>query len=297
MLGKAEETDMISLADLQRRIDQGELSPEAALRQSQEAIATHEETICAFASLAANPRAQSAGPLRGIAVGIKDIIDTSDAAGIEDLARGLSAMTNRPELLPHPVSAPRIGLVTQDFAGQADMESAEALRIAARVLERAGASVRQLKLADIVAEAWRIQPTVQMFEAHQAFAWEYRENTDAMPPMLRARLDDSRGITVADYDAARAIAIRARTALSEAFRDVDATLTLSAPGAAPKGLGSTGDARYNRLWTLMGTPCVNVPAHDAGGLPVGVQVVADYGDDAKALGVAQFLETALKLHR
>jgi Asp-tRNA(Asn)/Glu-tRNA(Gln) amidotransferase A subunit family amidase len=421
MLGKAEETDMISLADLQRRIDQGELSPEAALRQSQEAIATHEETICAFASLAANPRAQSAGPLRGIAVGIKDIIDTSDlptemgasiyrghrpradasvvmmlkqagativgkttttafaandptatvnphnhahtpggsssgsaaavaagmiplalgtqtggsvirpgsfcgvaaikpsyrllptigvkcfswtldtvglyAAGIEDLARGLSAMTNRPELLPHPVSAPRIGLVTQDFAGQADMKSAEALRIAARVLERAGASVRQLKLADIVAEAWRIQPTVQMFEAHQAFAWEYRENTDAMPPMLRARLDDSRGITVADYDAARAIAIRARTALSEAFRDVDAILTLSAPGAAPKGLGSTGDARYNRLWTLMGTPCVNVPAHDAGGLPVGVQVVADYGDDAKALGVAQFLETALKLHR
>jgi Asp-tRNA(Asn)/Glu-tRNA(Gln) amidotransferase A subunit family amidase len=143
-----------------------------------------------------------------------------------------------------------------------------------------------------------MQPTIQMFEAHQAFAWEYRENHDAMPPMLRARLDESRDITVADYDAARAIAIRARAALSEELGDVDAILTLSAPGAAPKGLGSTGDARYNRLWTLMGTPCVNVPAHTAeGGLPVGVQVVADYGDDARALGVAQFLETALKLHR
>ena len=48
----------------------------------------------------------------------------------------------------------------------------------------------------------------------------------------------------------------------------------------------------------MGTPCVNVPAYVvAGGLPVGVQVIAGYGDDAKTLGVAGFLEAALKLHR
>jgi Asp-tRNA(Asn)/Glu-tRNA(Gln) amidotransferase A subunit family amidase len=29
-------------------------------------------------------------------------------------------------------------------------------------------------------------------------------------------------------------------------------------------------------------------------LPVGVQIIADYGDDAKALAGARFLETALK---
>ena len=71
-------------------------------------------------------------------------------------------------------------------------------------------------------------------------------------------------------------------------------LTLSAPGAAPKGLGSTGDARYNRLWTLMGVPCVNVPTFIAdGGLPVGVQVIAKYGADAEALAAARFVEEAL----
>ena len=73
------------------------------------------------------------------------------------------------------------------------------------------------------------------------------------------------------------------------FDDFDALLTLSAPGAAPKGLGSTGDARYNRLWTLMGVPCVNVPAYVAeGGLPVGVQVIARYGNDAGALAAGAF---------
>ena len=79
------------------------------------------------------------------------------------------------------------------------------------------------------------------------------------------------------------------------FDDVDVLLTFSAPGAAPKGLGSTGDPRYNRLWTLMGVPCVNVPALIAdGGLPVGVQVIARYGDDAEALAAARFVEEALE---
>ena len=136
---------------------------------------------------------------------------------------------------------------------------------------------------------------IQEFEAHQALAWEYRENYDAMAPLLRARLDESKGTTPAAYDAAMGVASRARHALAKVFEEVDVLLTLSAPGAAPEGLGSTGDARYNRLWTLMGVPCVNVPALIAdGGLPVGVQVIARYGADAEALAAARFVEQALK---
>ena len=69
---------MISLADLQRRIESGELSADAAIAQSVEAIDAHDKTIGAFVCRAENLRAQNAGPLRGIAVGIKDIIDTAD---------------------------------------------------------------------------------------------------------------------------------------------------------------------------------------------------------------------------
>ena len=78
------------------------------------------------------------------------------------------------------------------------------------------------------------------------------------------------------------------------FDEVDVLLTFSAPGAAPKGLASTGDTRFNKLWTLMGVPCVNIPAFVAdGGLPVGVQVIARFGNDAGALKVARFVEAAL----
>ncbi len=64
------------------------------------------------------------------------------AAGVEDLAHGLSAITGRPELLQGGGAKPRIGVVTQDFAGAPDASGGEALRIAIAAAERAGATVR-----------------------------------------------------------------------------------------------------------------------------------------------------------
>jgi Asp-tRNA(Asn)/Glu-tRNA(Gln) amidotransferase A subunit family amidase len=216
------------------------------------------------------------------------------AAGVNDLALALSAIANRPELAPASIATPRIGVVTQDFAGAPEAASVEALQIATAAAESAGASARTLALPQISADAWRAQDTVQEFEAHHALAWEYRTQYDAMAPLVRAKLDETRGIPAADYDEARRIANRCRKALASVFDDVDVLMTFSAPGVAPKGLASTGDARFNRLWTLMGVPCVNIPATIAeGGLPVGVQVIARFGNDAWALAAARFLEQAL----
>src|SRR6202040_2958905 len=75
---RKETTPMISLAELQRRIDSGDLSAEAAISQSLEAIDAQEKAIGAFVCRPKSVRAASTGPLRGIAVGIKDIIDTAD---------------------------------------------------------------------------------------------------------------------------------------------------------------------------------------------------------------------------
>jgi len=115
---------------------------------------------------------------------------------------------------------------------------------------------------------------------------------------LAAVIDDHRlaaaGIDAEAYDAARRITRRARQALGDLMADADAILTPSAPGAAPHGLGSTGTAIFNRLWTLMGTPCVNVPGlADAAGLPLGVQIVGRFGQDRGALEAAHFVELAL----
>jgi Asp-tRNA(Asn)/Glu-tRNA(Gln) amidotransferase A subunit family amidase len=74
----------------------------------------------------------------------------------------------------------------------------------------------------------------------------------------------------------------------------DVILTPSAPGAAPRGFATTGDPMFNRLWTLMGAPCVNVTGSaDDDGLPLGIQIVGRFGRDRAALEAALFLERAI----
>ena len=98
-------------------------------------------------------------------------------------------------------------------------------------------------------------------------------------------------ITADAYDAARRTASRARQVLADAMADHDVILTPSAPGAAPHGFATTGNPMFNRLWTLMGTPCVNVPGLSENGLPLGIQIVGRFGRDRAALEAALFVGT------
>jgi Asp-tRNA(Asn)/Glu-tRNA(Gln) amidotransferase A subunit family amidase len=238
-------------------------------------------------------------------VGVKSFSWTLDTAGlfaatVADAAFALAACTGRRELLPGTgePAAPRIGVVRQDFADAADPAADEALEGAARAAERAGARVEAAGLPDAFAEAFHAHAPLQDFEAAQALAWEYDSHRDALPPRLAALLDAAQAITPEAYDDARRKAHRARAALREAFGAHDVLLTYAAPGAAPEGYASTGDARFNRLWTLLGVPCVNVPGlTDGKGRPVGVQVIAPFGRDARALEAARFVEAAIAKFR
>jgi Asp-tRNA(Asn)/Glu-tRNA(Gln) amidotransferase A subunit family amidase len=219
------------------------------------------------------------------------------AATVADVAYALAAVTGRPDLRidGRAPETPRIGVVTQDFAGDPEADSADALDEAARLAEAAGASVRRVALPAIFTEAWAAHPTLQDYEARQSFAWEYAKHLDALPSLLRKLLDDAQAISAQSYDDARRAAHRARGALDDVLSEVDVLLTFSAPGAAPATLASTGSARFNRLWTLLGVPSVNVAGlTNAAGMPVGVQVIADFGRDANALAAARFVEAALR---
>ena len=100
------------------------------------------------------------------------------------------------------------------------------------------------------------------------------------------------------YDEARRTSSQARQALSDLMTDVDVILSPSAPGTPPKGLGSTGSSTFNRLWTLMGSPCVNVPGlTDPNDLPLGIQVIGRFGSDRATLEAALFIESLVPRRR
>ncbi|WP_425092337.1 amidase [Tropicimonas sp. S265A] len=74
------------------------------------------------------------------------------------------------------------------------------------------------------------------------------------------------------------------------FERADAILCPAAPGAAPADLSTTGDAIFNGLWTYMGTPAVTLPVLTSpSGMPIGAQLVAPRGNDARLMGAAQWL--------
>ena len=78
------------------------------------------------------------------------------------------------------------------------------------------------------------------------------------------------------------------------FDTVDALLVPSTLGIAPATLASTGDPVMNKLWTLTGNPCVNVPGLvDPGGMPLGLTVLTRFGRDREALAIAARLETLI----
>jgi Asp-tRNA(Asn)/Glu-tRNA(Gln) amidotransferase A subunit family amidase len=132
---------------------------------------------------------------------------------------------------------------------------------------------------------------VQGFEAWHALAGDYDQFADRMSEILVQTLKDGSAITPEEYDDARRLARAARRRTNALFDEVDILLTPSAPGTAPAGLGSTGSPVFNKLWTLTGSPCVNVPGIvDASGLPLGMQVVARFGQDQLALSAAAWLE-------
>src|ERR1700683_5629556 len=216
------------------------------------------------------------------------------AANVADVAYAATAITERPLRVDEKApAAPRLGVLRTHLWQKASAAMHAAVDTTARAAEANGATVTDLEMPEILQEAYRAQFVIQDFEAFRSLAFEYDNHRDQIGPPLREQLDRAAAITVKDYDAARRTASRARRSLGDFMRDVDVILTPSAPGAAPRGFSFTGDPVFNRLWTLMGTPCVNVPGLSEGDLPLGVQIVGGFGRDRDTLEAALFVERAI----
>jgi len=81
--------------------------------------------------------------------------------------------------------------------------------------------------------------------------------------------------------------------MTELFKATAVMLVPAATGPAPFGLDSTGDARMNSPWTALGTPAISIPMSVGRDLPVGMQLVADHGQDARVLRTAARLHSML----
>ena len=170
----------------------------------------------------------------------------------------------------------------------------KALETAVAALRAAGATVRDVTLPAWLGPVFKAHDHVQGWEAVRAVADEFQFHADALSPVLRDYLQQSRDVTDAQYEAAHAQAAVGRRDLGAIFDGIDVLLTPSAPDEPPAGYGSTGASTWNRAWTLLHVPCLNVPGTTGvNGFPMGVQVIAPVREDALCLRAGRVLEQAL----
>jgi Asp-tRNA(Asn)/Glu-tRNA(Gln) amidotransferase A subunit family amidase len=111
---------------------------------------------------------------------------------------------------------------------------------------------------------------------------------------VRERFALAEKLTIEDYRVALAERDEIRGAYEELAADCDACITLTATGAPPVGLQSTGNPVFAVPGSLLGIPALSLPVMQTEGLPLGLQVLGFADRDADAFAVAGWIEATLR---
>jgi len=234
-------------------------------------------------------------------VGIKLQAQNLDTLGLicrslDDIALFRAVLIEMPQRkVDRAAGAPRVGVCRTPLWEVADSATHALIESTASRLSAAGARVSEIEFAAPFRTIGQTHQCVFYYEAAHNYAYEHREHRDKVSQvLLDTVLDPGAAIPIADYITALETAEAFRAHLDDIFSDVDVLLTPSAPGEAPKGLGSTGNSAFNATWTLAWTPCVTLPAGSGpNGLPLGVQLVGQRFADERMLDAAAWVEARL----
>jgi Asp-tRNA(Asn)/Glu-tRNA(Gln) amidotransferase A subunit family amidase len=190
---------------------------------------------------------------------------------------------------PVEVKGLRVGLCRSPVWGHIQPGGELALDTAATRLTAAGAIVEELVLPEPFNRLHDAHTAIVNSEGGASFLPEYVNAPALLAPDLTAKVENALQITPEKLLAAYALADACRPVLDGMFgRSLDVILTPSAPGEAPEGLHTTGDAVFNRMWTLLHAPNVGIPCcRGPKNLPVGVTLVGKRLSDTGLLAIAK----------
>lgn len=172
---------------------------------------------------------------------------------------------------------------------EVDVEMATAIRHAIDTLRRAGIATRPVDIAGLLKNIDAATNDVSIYEAARFHEQRWKEH-GARLLELADLVERGLKMPVEQYERARRDIREGQSRLSELYKTTPVILVPAATGAAPRGLSNTGDPRMNAPWTGLGTPAISIPM-PVSGLPLGLQLTADRGQDAR------LLRAAVQLHR
>ena len=173
---------------------------------------------------------------------------------------------------------------------EVEPEMSAAFQKAVASRRKASIPSRPVDISSVLIKLADAQHTISFYEAarfHQQRFNQYGDRLGYLATLVREGL----GITEGRYEEALQYVSASRLRLTEMYKATPVILVPAAAGPAPLGLSYTGDGRMNSPWTALGTPAISIPMPVSGGLPLGLQLAADHGQDAR------LLRTAARLHR
>jgi Asp-tRNA(Asn)/Glu-tRNA(Gln) amidotransferase A subunit family amidase len=186
-----------------------------------------------------------------------------------------------------PPIPPMVALVKTSRWDRATADTREAF---AELGEALGDRLEEIELTQS-ADAFEWHRCIMEAEMAASLDREWEKAREQLSEKLRTGLARAREVRAVDYQLARARAAAFAEGLTDLFTErYDAIVTPAAPGEAPRGFESTGDASFCTLWSLTGMPAITLPLmRGANGLPIGVQLVGPRYGDARLLRTARWL--------
>ena len=205
---------------------------------------------------------------------------THTAADMLDFWEAMGHSTGRTEDLP---------LAAPDPLPDVEPAMATAFKDALVRLRGAGLVIRSVDIAPMLVRLRVADRTVLFYEGARFHEERYKQYGDRLADMGNL-VRDGLQIPVDRYDEAMKYIAECKTRMAEIYKATPVVLVPAAPGPAPLGLTSTGDSRMNSPWTAMGTPAITIPMPVGSGLPLGLQLTANLGQDARVIRTAVKLE-------
>jgi Asp-tRNA(Asn)/Glu-tRNA(Gln) amidotransferase A subunit family amidase len=225
---------------------------------------------------------------------VEDLALLGDVLGRHDPRDPASFVSSRPNLMSIATSdsglRPMFAFIKTHAWDRADPSTREAFgELVAHLGDQVSEFVMDFTTEAGVAAA-RTVGTVEL-------AHHYGPYLDKDPGLisknLTGRIEEGRRISATAYVQALNDRERFYRTVLEPLTQCGTILTPAAPGPAPKGLETTGDAVFCSFWTYLGVPAVTLPLLEADGMPMGVQLIGPRRDDGRLLRAARWLERAL----
>lgn len=219
------------------------------------------------------------------------------ARSVADTALLRDALLGRPVKLPNDELGrrPRLGFCRTPFWPKVTPAAVAVLERAVAHLSTKGAEIGDVELPSHIAGLTKAHRVVASYELAGSLGTERLEHFDGLSSLLReGKMAEGLAYTPQQYFNAVAELETGRAQAGAVFGDWDIIISPSTSGIAEVGLQSTGPSEFSSIWTALHGPCLSLPLPERiDGMPIGLQLIARRGDDARLADVAAWIERRL----